>query len=659
MSIVSVQRCRQSLVDSRVLTVLIIVASASSLVVPAFVLRNAYTVTLPVSVLFAGLLGIYLQYQGPNNLEIPVTVEVPGKLLYSLWFVGLSLAIVLYVQSGFSRPLSVNLLMLFLYTLAIGAIITTSRNRLLLGLLLATGLVHRAFIYFANPLPYGVDPHYHYGNAHSIAQFGTLESLHTTKEFVAPFYHVMGAIGTLVLNLPVRQGTMFLVLVVGITVITTLLVYHITATLWNPQAGLIASVLFLAGDQQTGDLLALGTTEFGLVWFAIVLYAALWYLRTEGVRYLVVFLIAILALNFTHHGSMFVVSLSVVSFCVGAMLFRGLSARFVNLSLLSVMVLIVNWMSASLSGGQDSFFAWIVLSLVSRIELLWVVEGGGVRPEELGFIPAAEMAGSGYIDVLGMGLLFFFAVFGVLYWTAARADYTREFVILFGCVIGFLLALIFVGSVVGIDAVVPSRWFKHLYLLLAIPAGVGVIGLVSLVPKSAQKPSVLLLCVLVLTVPYLILMGVSFTATVDDPVFSDSPAAERMSYTDEEVETTEFAMDYAPAETQSFSDQFGYGPLRWDETITTVQQSRLTVNVDEGEIVRDSDRPTMVLNREYMYSGHAKFNVWTSDLGPQPALAVRGEAPLSPSVLDGYAKVHQAENGDCQATSCGIYLDDQ
>lgn len=657
MTSVTVQLFRQSLIDSRVLTALVLFVSGGALAVPVLGIQNPYTVILPLAVFVAGLVGLYHHFRTPELFEIRVTVAVPETLVYTLWFVVLSLVILLYTLNGFARNLSVNLLLLCLYVLVISTILITDRPRRVLALLLATGLVHRTLIYFVNPLPYGADQHYHYGNAHFIAQTGTLEPLHNMKELIAPFYHITGAVGTLIMNIPIRQGTIFLLLIVSITVVTTLLVYHLTSSLWNQQAGLFAGVLYLAGDQTTGDVLTIGTTEFGLLWFVIVLYGLIWYFRTQSKRYLTVFLVALFALNFTHHGSMFVITFTIVTVCICGLLLVGYSARLINVSLLSVLALFFNWMSSNLAGGEESFLGWIVISLLNNIEQLWMAEEIRVTPEEFGFLPDSLMAGSGYLDVLGLGFLFLFAVFGVLYWTAVRQDYTREFVVLIGSVICFLLALLLVGSVLGINLVVPSRWFKHLYFLLAIPAGVGFLGLLGLLPTSERNPSTVLVCVLILMVPYLVLMGGSFSGSIDDPIFDDAPAAERLSYTDEEIATVEFPMRYATDETVVVGDQFAFSALRWDETVVSTQQRRMTIDVDNN-IIFTPGQTTMVINRAHIYSGHAKFNIWSDEFGSGPPPAVRGEAPLNPSVFEGYVKVYHAEGGYCHDTSCGIYLND-
>lgn len=655
MSTVTITDVRQGLIDARVLTGLLLVVSVCALVVPLVLFRNPYTVILPVSTLTAGLLGVYYHYRLPQPLRMNVAVHSAFvKNISIIWLVVFALAVALYTINGFTRPLSVSFLLLLLYVLALSTIFVGSRAVITLGFLLTTGLVHRALIYFVNPLPYGVDSHYHYGNAHFITQLGTLEPLQGTKELVAPFYHVAGAVSSLVLNVPIRQGVMFLVLVVAITVVTTLIVFHLTASIWNERSGLVASFLYLVSDHASGELLTLGTTELGLLFFALVLYGLIWYVRTESSRHLAVFLISFFALTFTHHGSIFVIAFAVITFSLCAILLWGLSSRFINLSFLSGTILLFSWTSTTIT-EEATFLDWMLLNLFRAFSFPW--EGGEqLTPEMFGFVSAAPMAGSSYPGVLGTGLLFFFGGFGILYWTLLNRDESRELIVIVGALIAFLLALVFVGSVMGISALVPSRWLKHLYVLLAIPAGIGLLGLLSLIPSRFRTPSTLLVGLLILTVPYMVFMGGSPDGSIDDPIFGDAPAAERMSYTDEEVATTQHAIEYAPDGAAVTSDDFGRAPIRWDRTETASGQFTITVNLDENRPSTGGVETTLLINREYMYSGHTRFGLWTQKLGDHPPLTVRGEVPLQPSTLDSYVKVYHAEEGDCTDTSCGMYV---
>jgi len=645
------------LVNSRVLTGLLLVVSVGALAVPAFFLRNPFTVILPSATLSASMLATYHHYRSPSllSVELESNGTRPLKLIYTAWFVACGLAILLYHANGFARSLSVNTLLLLTYVLVLSSIFFTDRHVIVWSFLLLTAIFHRALIYFANPLPYGVDPHFHYANAHLIAQTGTLQPLHATKELFAPFFHVNGAIGSLILNLTVRDGAMFFTLLVAITAITGLLLYHLTSTFWNEPIAIITSLLYFTGDYSTGSVLSLGTTEFALAFFVVLLYALLWYVVTGSNRYLATFGAAFFAITFTHHGSVFVATCSVITFCFVGILLSGVPRRFVNLSVLSGSVLVFSWTATALGKGTVSFLDWILLSLINSFRYSWTT-GDGPSPESFGFVSSSPMASSGYLDVLGTGLLFFFAGFGILYWLIHRDDTTEDLIIALGAVMTFIVAMMFVGSVLGISSFVPSRWFKHVYFLLAMPAGVGLWALLSMLPGRCRRRSVVLSCLLALSVPYLILMGGSFVGSPDDPIFNDAPGAERMSYTEPEAATFEYTLEYGGEDTNVVGDHFATGPIRWDRTETGPDKMRLRIMPREDKIITFPGK-TMLINRQHMYSGHAKFDIWAQELEGQPPLSVRGTVPIQQSMLDEYQKVYQAEDTTCGETSCGVYTD--
>jgi len=653
-----VDRLRRVLVDSRFLTAVLLLSSGAALVVPALFLRNPYTVLLPGATFLAAALGLVWQVRRPDRFRLPTRRGVRWQSLFTAWLVLTAAAVALYTVSGYDRTLAVNGFLLALYLVSIAAVFLTDRSLPTLVLLLGTGLLHRAFIYFTNPLPYGVDPHYHYGNAHFIAKWGTLEPLHATKELFAPFYHLTGALASMLLGVPVRDGAMFLAMVVSITTVLALLVYHLTTSLWDERAGLLATTLFLVGDHTTGSVLSLGTTEFAMIFFVVLVYATVEYVRTNSKRYLLVFAGALFALTFTHHGTVFVATTSVAVFALGGVVLLGSVARFLYLAVLSLSVLVFSWTSTSLAGGSgDSFLGWILINLWRTLDRLFVVTEG-VSAEALGYVSASPMASWGYLNVLGTGLLFFLGVVGVLYWVSVRRDDSRAIVVLLGSVITFVLVLMFVGSIVGISSLVPSRWFKHLYVLLSIFGGVGVLGLLSVVPDRFRAPVPLLVVALVLLVPYLVLMGGSLNSAVDDPVFDGSPGAERRSYTQTEVAMFDFAISYATDETDVYGDDFARGPIRWDRGDNAPNPRRLAIDLDSEKLFRIPNKTTMLINRQHMYSGKAIFDVWTSEFGTQPPITVRGETPIRKNTVEGFAKVYQASDGWCGNQSCGIFLDD-
>lgn len=650
-----VSTTRSLLIDTRILTLLVLVVATAALAVPLFVISNPYTIILPTAALSAALLSGYYHLKRPAPLtwDFETDSATTFKILCTLWFLSLTVAVILYYSRGFERSLWVNLVLLLLYLLPLGMVFVSKQNRVVVALLIATGMVHRGFIYVTNPLAYGVDPHGHYNTAIQIAETGSMAPLEGSKSFFAPFYHLSGAIGSVLLNIPVPQGSMFLVLVVAITVTTALLVYHLTAVHWNWQAGVIALTLYLTGDFVVGDLLALGTTELGLLFFALVVYSAIWYLKTTAPRQLLLFVGTLFALTFTHDASVFVAVLIVVIF-IGMFLFlHGISSRLLNLSSITGVVLLFDWTTGHVGDGR-TFLEWIASSFFASLFRTTGAreEVQTITPADLGFVGHGPMASSGFIHVTGTGLLLTLSIFGILYYTSIKNKDQSQVFLIIGAGAAVLMVLMFTGSVFGLNVFVPSRWFKHLYFLLAIPAGVGVLGLISVVLERRRTRNYVFVLLVALTIPYMVFMGGNLNGAIDDPVFDDAPGAERMSFTDSEVATIHHSTIYSTDETTAYGDTLLRSPIgRYHES--GMRSSQITIDIDEGNSIITSGDHTLVVVREHLYTGKAGFQIVSNG----QTMRVRGETPLDHQILNGYSLVYQAESGNCRQP-CGIYKDE-
>jgi hypothetical protein len=655
MTYVKAYRFRSLIVNSQILTVVLILAATAALTVPLFVVSNPYTITFPIAALSGALLSAFYHFRTPPRINWEFTVEssIRDKLIYNFWFISVATAIVLYYVNGFNRSMSINLVLLAMYLLPLGLLFNQKNRVTILTLLLSTGLLHRVFIYFSSPLAYGVDPHKRYMNARLIAEVGNLQPLVGDKYYFAPFYHLAGAIGSILLDLPVPQGTIFLVLAVTITVTTALLVYHLTAVHWNWQAGIISLVLYMTGDFIAGNLLALATTELGLLFFSILIYCVIWYSKTASKRQLLLIMSMLVTLTFTHSASVFITVIIIISYIFASLLVRGISVREVNLAVLLGLVLILDWTTGHVGDGR-TFLEWIAKSFF--IQLLTPIAGKEtvLTAADLGFVSAAPMSSSGILHVIGTALLLFFAVYGILYYTAIEQTISDQIFLLIGGSATTLMVLLFAGAILDLSVFVPGRWFKHLYFLLAIPGGVGVVGILSLLAGRNYTPTRIFVFLLIITIPYIVFMGGSLNGSIDDPIFESAPGAERMSFTESETATIRHSTIYSMEGTSVHGDNLlGSAICRYHESDATCKG--LTVDIREDAVVDRLGQGTIVIVREHMYSGHAQFKVTTG----KEIIKVRGKAPISHSTVNGYSLVYQAENGDCSDISCGLYYVDK
>jgi hypothetical protein len=641
---------RSLLVDSRVLTAFLLVVSSVLLLVPVLFIRNPYTVILPSSLFIAGSASVaYHRMDIPSFSWHTQTVRVDRRVLSVLWSISFAAAVILYHQNGGSRTLAVNTLLLALYLIPILLVVRGGHSYAEICLLLITGIVHRALIYFASPVPYGNDSHFHYGRASYIADAGGLEILQGSKELYSPFFHVMGGISSLLLDIPVRKGAIFLAMGISITVVGTLIVYYIASHYWNETVGFLSAMLFITSDRLVGNFLVLsGTTQLGLLFFILTIYSIDEYSRTNSTRHFGIFVSSIVALTFTHQATTFVTACAVVGGMSLVAIVDSYERTLRNLTLVMGGVLFSDWIATQLRGR--SFLDWILGNLliaVSGFELFGSREST-IDVSEYGYAIASPMESTGYVHVLPVGMLFLFAAFGILYWVHNRKQDATRIISFIGGGIIVLLALIFAGSVLDLPFV-PSRWFMHLYVLLTIPAGVGLFGILALVLRAKHNSSVVLCCLLVLTTPYIALMGANHISAIDDPVLDDVPAAERKAFTEPEVATIKHTVQFSEAGTTVYSDQSHGAIIRYyvDEDIS---YRVLFFTVEEGRFPSQMNGPEMIINRRYMTSGHTRFNIRIQD----NRVGVRGEVPIAMAV-SGQSKVYQAESR-CNEYPCGIYL---
>jgi hypothetical protein len=641
---------RPLLLDSRVLTIFLLVVSSVSLLVPAFFIRNPYTVILPTSLFVAGLVSLVYHRTDASSFSWgDQTIRVDWRVLPIFWSVTFAASVIIYHQQGGSRTLAVNALLLVLYLIPILWVVLDGRSYAALGLLVITGIVHRALIYFASPVPYGNDSHIHYGRANYIAEAGGLKILQGHKELYSPFFHVTGGISSLLLDIPVRKGAIFLVMGTSITVVGTLVVYYIASHYWNKTVGFLSATLYITSDRLVGNFLILsGTTQLGLLFFILAIYSTIKYLRIDSTRHFGVFVISIVALTFTHQATMFVTVCAVVGGMGVVAIVDGYERMLRNLTLIMGGILFSDWMATQLRGR--SFLDWILGNLLIAISDFGLFGSGGrtIDISEYGYATTSPMESTGYVHVLPVGMLFLFAAFGILYWVRNRKQNGTKSISFIGGGIIVLLMLIFAGSVLALPFV-PSRWFMHLYVLLTIPAGVGLFGILNLVPQAKHRSSVALCCLLVLTTPYVALMGANQVSAVDDPILDNVPAAERKAFTEPETSTIEHSAQFSKSGATIYSDQSHEAIFRYYVN-REISGRTILFDTNEQRFISQTAPPQMVINRPYMSSEHVRFNVIIQN----SKIGVYGAVPIGVAISN-RSNVYQSSRG-CGSNSCGIYL---
>lgn len=645
------------------LAVLFFTAGLGAFVALRLLIVNAYTTLYPLALIVASLISIVALYRlepgtvRSSELKIP---QVSAKVIFILYLLLTSVCIYLFHNAGFQRGTGVYLLTLSLYGLSIFAIFSLRNWIVPMLLVISTGIFHRATVYFTSPYTFGVDPHGHYNSAIDIALVGSLDPISTTKYYFAPFFHIHGAIGSLMLDTPVQDGVMFAVMIVPIVIVATLLVFSLLNHYWGWQIALLASLLFLSSGHAIGGMLSLGVTELSFLFFMLGVYSAVCYLLRGERRWLLTLLFVLGALTFTHQASTFITVLVVSGFALLFAVVTKKYARSIVLLLILGITLVADWTtttSGGAEGGTDFFTGLLgnaLRSLLTQIQA--TSEETGARPEgalppDPEITPTGMFASMTEIHVLGGALLFGFGIIGILWWLyAVRGTEYQWMSFALGGSTALLLGLMMGGPLIGFSFFVPGRWFMYVYFLLSIFAAIGLVVTVKLISINVPHTNITtVFLIFAICLAFIGVMGGNAYGSIDDPVFDSAPGAERLSFTDSEVRLAKHATIYSPDQAEVHSDM-RYRAIFGRYVEGSVESPTVRIDYETGELQRVSNENGVYvairqeMTKETLY--HIRYNdQWYSVAGPMP---------ISKHSIAHYHQIYQS-GSSCEQLTCGLY----
>lgn len=620
---------------------------------------NAYTTLYPLSLFLASVISIVALYflpQGLSRIPILTTRKEMWKWLIVSYLGCSSILLYSYHYYGYERGVAVYISTLFIYIITVLSIIYLENWKLSLGFVICTAVLHRATIYFTSPVAFGTDPHDHYNWAIEVAAAGNLDPLTTSKYFFAPFYHLLGATGSLLFNMRVQDGVMFLMMIIPIVIVTSLVIFSLLTQYWGKKIGLLGSLLFLSSGHAIGNLLSLGTTELAMLFFALIIYVVIIYLRSGEKRLMSLLFLLLIFITLVHQASTFITVIIVSTFLILTGFFAQDRRRVINIVLILGMTLMFDWFSTKSGGpeGDVDFFTQLLgNALASFLRTGGTVEN---RPEfslppDSGLTPTGQFASMTEIHVLGGSLLFGFGIIGILWWLHEVDN--RSFRLLaftLGGATGALFALMMAGPLIGFSYFVPGRWFMYLYFVLSIFAAVGLVVTVRLFSfklPSANVAAIILLCLLMIGMVGV--MGGNAYGSIDDPIFDSAPGAERLSFSESENSLVVHAQTYSPESAEVHTD-FRYSiPFRYYHE-TTIPSQRIRVHYGTGELGWTSENHVTYLAIRPQMTEKSIYQIRYNDRW----YSVYGPMPFSEEHIQQYNLVYQNE-GDCDGVNCGLH----
>lgn len=619
-------------------------------------------VVYPIALGVGGTLFVALRAVSRRNNITQITIKHRyGKksrhVLTSMFFLLLTVGFVLYYLHGYQRPLALHFMTYVLYLLPMLILFLCVSWKGSLFLLILAAFFHRMTIYFTSPFAFGIDSHGHYNTAIEIAAIGSLAPLHASKYYYSPFYHLIGSITSIISGLGVPDGVMFLSLTFSLTVIPSLVIFVIVRSVWTEWVGVLGVFLFLASDQAIGFSLQLATTQGAAIFFILTIFALISYMGSDDHRFAVIFFVVLFGIFFTHQASLFIIVLVGGGYLLLSVIHLGFTRKVWHLTVSLGAVMFFNWIYSQ-SGGPEGEGDFLRGLLSSAIRNFLVHSAEGVRgttfPGDPALTPTGWFSSLSLIHFAGGAILFSFAITGILLWLLfiPKPKY-RNLAFALGGASGILFALVTGGPLIGFSHFVPSRWFLHMSMLFAIFAAPAVAYLYRSVNFSTHGTPIIVIFIICLTGPYLVIMGGNAHGSIDGPLWG-SPGADRLSFTESEAATIEFATLYPSSDAVVSADTRTRSPVGRYFDATLGRSAEIWMIFDTNEI-RHPPGPRqdemVLLSRSYLESGHTSYRVWYEGTSTR----VYGPNPLSEDNTKRFALIYQAEGDNCGEVRCGLY----
>jgi hypothetical protein len=512
-------------------------------------------VVIPVSTGTACLLYLVSRREGTPSrrvagLGLPtlpgwVAGHLPAVVLAALG------TLVVAIEAAGHRTIPIYLLTGGIGSLLLVQALLGGEERLSPGLvlvqILVAAVVIRLSALFATPGFVGVDVWTHVPVfVERVVDTGSLSGMGETKYVLAPFYHAIGSIGSLVFG----SGRAGVYLTVGVLVPLAALFVYATARLFVPARwALAATVLYAFADQFVRWGMHVIPTSLGLVFFlATAFLTTATFLRDEG--WIPLALLAFgLAVVFTHQVSTAITLVFLgVAATVGvlqALLGGGRWRTGISLAgafLLTLTVTVAVWAVTPWTGERT--FLWGILDNITET----IGQAGFLNLAGDG----AAVGGAGsaglfaqvqpYVELFGFSLLLTVAVLGGLAMLEWRESIGATLTLIVAAAVMFVV--VFGFSLFGYRTFLPGRWVAFLYAPMVV---LGAAGLYHASRHAAT--GVFLALVVVLTLGYPTTMAVAEKATLDSPAFDEEYP--RFAYTEAEIAAVESMGQIRPASVEA------------------------------------------------------------------------------------------------------------
>lgn len=403
-----------------------------------------------------------------------------------VFFLAFSLGILLLHFTLYSRPL-LYFILIAAACCSIALEILYSNKRLsglILIKILLVGITLYGGIYYEFPGDIvGVDTRFHNTITEQTIEYGHIIPGQAYSFF--PIFHILAAQTGILTSMNVYDSlfwsTTFLV------AFSIIFIFLLGQKLINTKAGLLAALIFVFADWVIGYSIAI-PMSLGFVFFTIILYLFVVSDPKPLLRRIAAFFLYVV-LVLTHTIAAFALLVTAISLLIWKNINKHISnisvnkfTIFLGTAIIFYVILLSYWMYAFQCLSCSSFFDYGVNALYTGLTKYSIYSGN----EELATVQekVSNYVATNYMEYLldHLGYLIFLGIgiIGTYIWIKSK----DEFKVPLSVTMILLFAFIYGFSLVGITAIIPTRWFIFAYVILAIVSAYGFFKLINLINKK-------------------------------------------------------------------------------------------------------------------------------------------------------------------------------
>ena len=573
---------------------LIIVLASVIIIYSTKWIDNIYADLLPV----AGILGVILYYIGYGSsisLDQISRNEKIVKILSLALCIQYIIIFSTYIMNGYNRGVVIHFLTGICYVISV-FIFTSSYKKLGLFQFIITAIIHRGTIYFSSPLYMGHDVFFHNWVSRQIASKGSLNPLLDDRYFYSPLYHIFDSQLINILSLSHHEATFGVS--IGVTLGIILSIYITVREITDSYHAILGTFLYSTSDFVVNWTIQPQATTMALAFSPLLIYAIIRLSITKNITKIKLLYILLFAtITMSNHASALIMAIFIFAYISIRQLYIG-ELENLNIQILTILYIMISFMYSRYYGplGERSFLDIAVSIITISIQSIGSESSAYSLPEGVYAIGSDGLA---HIHIVGFIILMTLSISGGLIWLSQ--DIRKDICYGLGVSVTGMLTISFLGPLFGVNSLMPWRWFAFIYIALSIFASIGAGALAF---KGPHNRKMTLMVVLLILLPYVILMGGNFRGAYDNPLFDQSPGAERYSVNQDELHALKF------------SNEYNAEPISSDTRFSVILERYY--RIDSTTIEREYHNPNSIINysndylllREYSGSKHSRSVIY-------------------------------------------------